>query len=382
MCGSRGHYRLCDAEGSRTIGTFTSAIRVEQMLSLMEKFIKDYRQLREKWRQEEGDEAFLAGLREYLTSGDYAQTRPIELFIKGRVALQEGHLDQAELFFDELLHVQHEVHAQHEVEEPGAQVLRAWALFDKALICCQKGLSDDVVAAIYDEMITELNGAKDPELQEWHSTALLGKAHICFRQGKFDEAIALYDRIADCYEGSEEFELRKICACASFYKASCLAGKGESDLAIMQFDNFLARFGDSRYDQDNLTIQAIGHRGEVLHRRKRLDEALMNYNDFLERARNSTDSFIRECAAVASLNKAEILAVQGHADEALSVISEVQRSLQDVQGPQFDKILAFARSKAQRLTGRRVKKRPSVFRKIRKCIQTVLRLLRNSFWGS
>jgi len=350
------------------------------MLSPMHQFVKDYTHLREKWRRDGDVEAFLAGLREYLVSAACVEARPIELFIKGRVALEEGDLDHAELFFDELLHT------QHELEEPGARVIRAWTLFNKALICSRKGASDDVAAAIYDEMITELNDAKDPELQEWHATALLEKADISFRQGRFDEVIALCDQIDIRYRGFEEFEVRKVCARASLSKAQCLADQGEYDQAIMQYDDFLARFGDSRYDPfDKLTIRVLGYKGESLHRRKRFDEALKSYNDLLERARSITGSRIREFAAIASLNKAEILAAQGNADEAVSILSEIQCSLQDAQEPQFDKIIALARSKAESLAGRRNKDRfslrPSVLLRICMRIRTVVRCLRKSVLG-
>jgi tetratricopeptide (TPR) repeat protein len=350
---------------------------MEEMLSPMQQFVKDYTHLRRKRRRDGDVEAFLAGLREYLVSGACVEARPIGLFIKGRVALEEGDLDHAELFFDELLHT------QQELEEPGARVIRAWALFDKALICRRKGASDDVAAAMYDEMITELNDAKDPELQEWHATALLKKANISFRQGGFDEVIALCDQIDIRYRGFEEFEVREVCVRASLYKGLCLANQGERDLAIMQYDDFLARFADSRYNPfDKLTIQVLGYKAEALMHRKRFDEALMSCNDLLERAGYIKDSEVREFAAIASLNKAEILAAQGNADEAVSILNEIQCSLQDAQEPQFDKIIALAGSKAESLAGRRNKDRfslrPSVLLRICMRIRTVVRCLRKS----
>jgi len=163
------------------------------------------------------------------------------------------------------------------------------------------------------------------------------------RLDRHEEAIAVFDEMAEHFGDASRATLREGAAFALVSKGFSLGRLGRHEEGILVYEQVVARFGDSA--EDGLRTQvakALLNKGVVLAMQDRDEEAINAYETVVERfgADLDDETLIRVIKAL--VNKGGLLLKLGRPREALGVYEEVIDRLDGAAGPDLEGIAAAA----------------------------------------
>jgi tetratricopeptide (TPR) repeat protein len=212
------------------------------------------------------------------------------------------------------------------------------------------GLLDDSAEEIagYDLLIQianllETNGPLEASTRERIATALYNKGITLGTLGNSEEAIVAYNELLRRFGDAEEPAIIETIANTLFNKGSQLRILNKNEEAIAVYDELLRRFADAQAPAIIETVAgALANRGNTLRRLDRNEEAIAAYDEILLRFAHAREPELRERIARALLNKGAALGVLSRSEEAIAVYDELLRRFADAQEPVIIETIASA----------------------------------------
>ena len=216
--------------------------------------------------------------------------------------------------------------------------------------------------SIYRELLEQLSGL--PEMREYRDM-LLGKAQAlrsprrsaedlrallddyekCMAHGQFERAIVVCDEIVALNLPHSDREQRRTVAQALLTKGMLLGQLSRSDEAIVIYDQLIERFGRSATPGIlPLVATALVNKGVRLDALDRLDEELDVYNDVLDRFGKTSLPEIVERVVVAMVNKGNTLEKLHRSKEAVEAYDQVVGTYGEEKPPALVAQVALALS--------------------------------------
>jgi pentatricopeptide repeat protein len=164
--------------------------------------------------------------------------------------------------------------------------------------------------------------AKDKDLEE--AIVLGERGYLLGSEGRYDEAVAVYDKLMRRFGKSSNPKLRQEVANGLVNKGVTLAQLGKGPEAISVFHRVLLLAGNKpSLGLKEHMVRAMLNKGIVLHTLGRQEEALTAYEDLLAHFGKDVTPGVAESVATALAAKGSVLASLGRSEEAIAACNEV-----------------------------------------------------------
>jgi tetratricopeptide (TPR) repeat protein len=173
----------------------------------------------------------------------------------------------------------------------------------------------DEALVLYDALITRLVDASKPEMLERLAAALLDKGKVLFTEERFEEAIEVFDTIIERF-GQADSAFRKRAVTAVNNKTAALNHLGRIDEAVATHQRLLDEFSD---------------------------EALAAFDDLVRESIDAVEQDGREQLAGALVAKAGFLAELNRREDSIATFTQLIDRFEDDDAPLIRHVVAMGR---------------------------------------
>jgi tetratricopeptide (TPR) repeat protein len=239
-----------------------------------------------------------------------------------------------------------------DVTEPPLAMGVAFAYEGKAAALRGLGRLDDAIAA-YDELVVRFSGSRFPVLRRRVDAALSEKVFVLLLHRRYEEAIVVASAAVDRLGESDDPDALAI---AVLNLGGGLASEGRFDEALRVYDTLIERLEqDESPELRGRLILAISNKVEALMVLDRGDDALALHEEMLERfgeevpeafadaaIRNEYDETAKALVAGLLLKEALVLAELEQKERALVAVDNLIERFGREQGEEFARVMAMA----------------------------------------
>jgi tetratricopeptide (TPR) repeat protein len=207
----------------------------------------------------------------------------------------------------------------------------AQALLERARALAETGRYGDAVRT-FDAIIEDFGASTDGTIEAVVGDAFFWKAHSLHQVERDEDAVGVYDQMAERFRGRPDF--RGLLSRALYQKGTTLARLRRPEDALAVWEEMLETFADEDVPPLAMGLAfAYQGKGAALRLLDRPDEAISVYDDLIVRFSGSDYPVLRGRADAALSEKVFVLLLGGRYDEAIVVANAVVGHLDESAEP-------------------------------------------------
>lgn len=212
--------------------------------------------------------------------------------------------------------------------------LQVTALYDKAIALHRQGRTEDALA-VFDELVARFEGDHSPEVKICVISALHTKGNVLDESGQFGRARQVYDSVIRRIGDSESPVILREAAMTLLSKGVSLAMSNQLTDALVCFDEVIDRFEDHRSGEvAEAVARARFNRALALERLGESQRAMEEYDQLTKMSESSDSPRLIDVAAGAFKRKAVILSTLDRFEEALAIFDSLIVRFGEMQSPE------------------------------------------------
>jgi len=203
----------------------------------------------------------------------------------------------------------------------GSDEKDAKKLFLKGLHLANRQGKFGEAIALYDELVRRFDPIDSPGVREHVAFALIHKGMYLGRQGKTAEALFLYDDIVKRFANDDTPQAREKIAITLLNKGNTLEQQGKDEEAIAVYDEIVQRFGNDAPRVRGWIAQfvlefpgargwaavALHYKGGMLQKQGKVEEAIATFDDLIRRfGKDKSSGMMRRTVALVKMTRKDI----------------------------------------------------------------------------